>query len=752
MKSPAPGVCRLPNLIILAIVVASLSNAEARSADHIRVSFRNEVMAVLSRSGCNLGTCHGSANGKGGLKLSLRGQDPDLDFNTLTREYSARRVNVLNPDESLLLQKPLMLVPHEGGRRFEENSFELSVLRKWIENGIPSDHADEPTLQRITTTPEHLTTPVSESPVQIIATGCFSDGSTRDITSLAVFDSSSLSMPVTRKGQLDISTPGLTTLTVRYLHLQQPVRVEVVADRPDFEFTSPEPANFIDELVFAQLERLKVNPSAVCDDRTFLRRAWLDVTGQLPPASLAKDFVTSGDANKRSAMIDQVLASDGFIDQQTMRWAELLRAEEKTLDSKGLQVYHQWIREAVAKELPLNQMAAELISARGSTYAVPSTNFFRAVRTYEDQAESTAQVFLGIRLSCAKCHNHPFDRWTQDDYYGWANFFARIDYEIVENKRRDKNDKHEFVGEQIVKIKDKGEIRNVRTGQPADLRFLGESEEMPPEMQDRDRLQILAAWLSDPQNRRFARTQANRIWYQMFGRGIVDPIDDFRATNPPVNPELLEALTDELIRSNFNTRHVMRLIMNSRVWQLSATTNSTNQLDEECFSHVIPRRLTAEQTVDAISTVLEVPIPFGGHEPGTKATQLVGVRNGEFRYAKPEAGDEFLKLFGRPNRLQSCECERSNESTLAQTLELVSGDLVTRLLTTSKNRISGSLADNQPAEEFLEELYWTALTRQPTETELKQLAAFIRMHTDPLQARQDITWAVINSNEFLLRY
>lgn len=726
--------------------------ASVAAFEDLGPSFRNEVMAVLSRSGCNLGTCHGSANGKGGLKLSLRGQDPGTDFETLTRQFSARRVNQMNPDESLLLQKPLMTVPHEGGRRFLQQSNEYRILKEWIAAGIPGDFSKGPKLTQLKVVPQYITVEASDQPVQLHATAVFSDGSQRDVTNLAVYDSSSLNIPVSRDGAVSASDAGLTTVTVRYLDLQQPVRLEVVAVRPDFHFQSPAPQNAIDQHVFAQLQRLRINPSEVCDDRVFLRRAWLDLTGQLPPADVAKEFLQSEDAGKRLSMINRLLASSEFVDQQTMRWADLLRAEEKTLDSTGLAAYHAWIRNSVEVGKPLNQMAAELIAARGSTYKVAETNFYRAMRTPEERAESTAQLFLGIRLTCAKCHNHPFDRWTQDDYYNWSNFFGRIDYEIVENKRRDKNDKHEFVGEQIVKIKPEGEVRNVRTGKPAQLSFLGDAASPITETAEQDRLQLLARWLSDPANQRFAATQANRIWFQLMGRGVVDPVDDFRSTNPPVNAELLDTLTSELINSNYDTRHLMRMIMSSAVYQLASQTNDTNLRDELCFSHVSPQRLTAEQMLDAISIVVGAPVLFGGHPAGTRATQLVGVRNGEFRYAKPERGDDFLKLFGRPNRLQSCECERSNDPTLAQTFEMVSGNLMTQMLGASDNRITRAIAEQKTPTVFLDELYWAALSRSPTVEELDAFLQYAKAGGDQKAVFEDITWAVLNSNEFLLRH
>ncbi len=548
----------------------------------------------------------------------------------------------------------------------------------------------------------------------------------------------------------------MTTIVARYLNQQAPIRLEFVTEQAGFVFNEPPRANFIDQAVFAQLERLKINPSQVCDDTTFLRRAYLDLTGLLPTIKQAKSFIESSNDNKRASLIDTLLASEEFNDFQTLRWADLLRVEEKTLDKTGVDVFHDWIRASVTEDKPLNTFAAELIAARGSTYKVPATNFYRALRTPEERSEATAQVFLGVRLQCAKCHNHPFDRWTQDDYYAWSNFFARIDYEIVENKRRDKNDKHEFSGEQIVQIKDKGDVKNPTTKQIAGLRFLGEGDVIVAEEKiagdpPPDRLQQLAAWLSDNANERFATTQANRIWAQLMGQGIIDPVDDFRSTNPPSNPELLDALRDEFVEHNFSTRHLIRIIMNSRTYQLSSSPNETNEHGHGTFARTELRRLTAEQTLDAVGLVLNVSPRFGGHESGTKAVQLKGVRNGGFRYSAPEIGDRFLTLFGKPDRLQTCECERTNETTLAQTFEMVSGELISTLLSNSGNRIDQCMKDGKDDSEIIDELFWAALSRPPTTNEAKTLTLHVKQQPNKRRAFEDVAWSLLNSNEFLLR-
>ncbi len=751
----------LATISMTALASSTTASEGGAASTHERApSFRHDVMAVLSKAGCNLGTCHGNANGKGGLKLSLRGQDPAQDFETLSRQEGARRANVVTPEASLLLRKPLMDVPHEGGRRFKVDSEEYRILTGWIAAGMPVDPENAPEPVALRVEPQHATIYAPDTTVTIRATAEFSDGSKRDVTSLAVYESSATFVAVSSLGVATGDRAGLTTVTVRYLDQQVPVRLEFVPERPDFVAAALEPANFVDELVFRQLARLKINPSDVCDDTAFLRRVYLDLTGLLPTVEQAQAFVTSTDTDKREKLIDQLLESPEFVDMQTLRWADLLLVEEKTLDRKGVQVFHDWIHESFAKHKPLNQLAKEILEARGSTYNVPPANFYRALRVPEARGEATAQVFLGIRLQCAKCHNHPFDRWTQDDYYGWSNFFGRVDYKIIENKRRDKSDKNEFVGEQIVLLKETGDVKNPTTGETAGLRYLGnlsnDASDSAGSSDDQgkpklDRLQRIAEWMSSPDNDRFAAAQANRIWYQIMGRGIVDPIDDFRSTNPPVNPELLDALTKEFVEGNFSVRHLMRVIMNSKVYQLSSTTNSTNADDELLFSHAVPSRLTAEQTLDAVAQTLDVPIKFGGHDPGTRAVQLRGVRNGGHRYATPEIGDRFLALFGKPGRLLTCECERTNGTTLAQTFELVSGELVDQLLRSGNGRIAKAGKNGEPFEETITDLYWSALSRKPSGEELATAEDHIMSSDSPRRGLEDVAWALLNSNEFLFR-
>ena len=780
--------------VALALAAVCVLVRPVRAGD---VSFRNDVMAVLSKSGCNLGTCHGNARGKGGFQISLRGQDPAGDYKVLTRDWSSRRTNVSEPDQSLMLLKPTQQIVHEGGKRFEIDSAEYRLLHEWIAAGMPNDSADAPKLVKLNVTPREaflvaessetrdesqkedrsrakpgddptslaldspLSTPVSPWHLQLTARAEFSDGSTRDVTTLAVYEIAQPIADVSHDGLVTGRSVGETTVLVRYLNQQIGVRVAFIPERQNFAKSKIEPANFIDELVFAKLDKLRMNPSDVCDDATFVRRVHLDLLGLLPTADEARAFVADRAADKRTRLIDLLLERPEFADWWALKWSDLLRIEEKTLDRKGVENFHGWLRDCFATNKPLDQMIREIVAGRGSTYEVPPANFYRALRTPFERSEAVGQLFLGVRLQCSKCHNHPFDRWTQDDYYSWGSVFARVDYKIIENRRRDTNDKHEFDGEQIVYLSDDAQTsrqaKDPRTEEVRPAKFLGErpasrSPAFPKAgLQAADPLDELAAWLTDPSNDRFVQVLANRTWQQVMGRGIVDPVDDFRATNPAANPALLKALANELGTNRFDLRHLLRVILNSKTYQLSSEPNDTNREDDANFSRSLVRRLTAEQLLDATSQVCNVPLDFTGYPRGPRAAQLPGVSAPRRRDEGPSDADRFLKLFGKPPRLQSCDCERSDETTLGQTFQLVSGSLVNRMLSAKSNRLDELLNSNRPTDEIVAELYWTALTRSPTADELRETTEFLDAAKNRRAALEDVAWGLLNSHEFLLR-
>lgn len=713
------------------------------------VSFQTDVMAVLSKAGCNMGVCHGNKNGKGGFKLSLRGEDPRWDFSVLSHDQTGRRINLLQPEQSLILLKATMQVPHEGGRRFSVRSPEYAILRRWIGSGAAADSSGVPVLRELTVEPRDLVLVEPAESAQLSVQATFSDGSRRDVTGMAVYDLSNQLAEVGHDGLVVRRGTGSTTVIVRYLGKQSPVRLAFVPARPDFVWQGPAPANYIDEFVFARLKELRINPSPVSSDGVFVRRAYLDLLGILPSADEARAFVADLRSDKRARLIDELLERPEFADFWALKWSDLLRNEEKTLDRKGVRNFQAWIRGSIQHDKPIDQFARELVAARGSTYRDPAANYYRAMRDPIMRAESTAQVFLGVRLACSKCHNHPFDHWTQDDYYGWANLFARVDYKILENHRRDMNDSHEFDGEQVVFMARKGDVNDPRTGRPLPPRFLEAGAASVPS--ESDRLLALADWIASPKNTLFVETQANRIWYHLLGRGIVDPIDDFRATNPPGNPPLLEALSADFVKHNFSTKHLVRTIMNSRVYQLSAETNESNRDDDLNFSHAATARLSAEQLADALAQVAGAPLAFNGYPQGTRAGELAGVAAIRDRDSRPTAADLFLRLFGKPPRLQACECERTSEPTLSQTFQLVSGPLVSELLSRGDNRLGKLLDGGLATPSIVDELFWTALSRPARDDELAGAVKYVDAPGSRRAHLEDLLWGLVNSNEFLLR-
>jgi hypothetical protein len=739
LPSPAQFLGRLG--VSLAVGLTTVTAGEP-------VSFRNDVMGVLSKAGCNLGTCHGNARGKGGFQLSLRGQDPAGDFLVLTRDAQGRRTNRGVPEESLMLLKGTMHIAHEGGRRFGTDSEEYRILRDWIAAGLPADHPETPRLVGLEVTPTRavLEAPAWSQPLQV--TAVFDDGRRVDARRRAVYEIGTPLAMVTPDGVVTGEKAGETTILVRYLDQQTPVNLAWIPSRPNFTWRGPEPRNIIDEHAFAQQRALKLQPAPLCDDTTFLRRASFDLIGTLPTAEEARAFVASADPEKRTRLIDALLERPEFASWWALKWADMLRVEEKTLDAKGAAGFHAWLRQAFATDVPLDALVRELLTARGSTYSSPPANFYRALRDPLARSEAVGQLFLGVRLQCARCHNHPFDRWTQDDYYAWGNLFARVDYKILENRRRDDNDKHEFDGEQVVWIKPEGELKDPRTGEPRAPQLLGAGA--PPIDDEADRLGQLADWLTAPDNDRFAEMLVNRIWRHLMGRGLVEPVDDFRATNPPSHPALLAALADELRRQQFALKPMLRWIASSATYQLAADPNPTNTDDEVHYSRAIVRRYSAEQLADALSQATARPIPYQGVPLGTRARDLAGVGAMLRRQGGPLAGDVWLRTTGRPQRLQSCECERSDETTLAQAFQLISGELVHQLTTDPANRIGQWPRDLDPST-ALDDLFWSALSRGPTTQERTVLLARLAAADDRTAAWQDVLWSLVTSHEFLLR-
>ncbi len=731
-------------LLLLGLAASLLGGLRSEGE---QVTFRREVMAVISKAGCNAGNCHGNANGKAGLKLSLRGQDPDLDWQALVRDQEGRRVNLLEPEASLILLKPTAELSHEGGKRFGKDSPEYQVLTSWLRDGAPDSGADGPKLAELKVTGSQyvLVAPQREATLHVIAH--FSDGTQRDVTRMTVFEPNNPATKASIDGVISREGNGESTVLVRYLNKQVPVTLDWVPNQPEWAWKEVPANNFVDEIVFKKLATLRLRPSELCNDEEFIRRAYLDLLGFVPSANSVRAFAGDSDDSKRGALIERLLTRGEFADFWALKWADLLKIEERQLDVKGMQVFHDWIRESIANNKPLDQFAGELIAARGKTFENPPANWWRANRDPITRAENTARVFLGVQLKCAQCHNHPFERWSQDDYYDWAALFTKIDYEVPNgDNRTDKSDKHEFRGNQTVLIKDTGSITNPRTGDPATARFLGVAQS--PGNKQRDDLLALAEWL--PHTPMFARMQVNRIWFHLLGRGLVDPVDDFRASNPASHPELLEALADDFVKHGYDLRHTIRTIMNSRVYQLSSVPNETNAEDETFHSRALVRRLTAEQLADSLARVTGSPLHIDGFPEGTHLSQIPEGR----KHYKPlkTSLDLFSAAFGKPPRLIASECERSNDLAIPQAFQLISGPMLQSLLARPENRLNRLLNSDLSNEQIVDDLFYTTLSRPPSDQDRSIMVHQLEDAPDRRHTCEDLMWALVNAKEFLFMH
>ncbi len=734
----------------------------AGGPDDGAISFRNEVMPLLSQGGCNSGPCHGNLNGKGGLKLSLRGENPVLDWKTLTHGLGGRRVNPLNPDESLLLAKASGKTPHEGAIRWKADGQAYRLVRDWIAQGARPDPEGTARVKALRVEPGEIILPPGGGTVSPTITATFEDGKSAEVSLLATLEPSDAGIRVSLGGErpaLVVPAGSQAAVLARYGSAQALLRVWSSAGPAKVARASSHP---VDRIVGDRLAGLGIEPAGGVEDGRFLRRVWLDLAGQLPPVARTRDFLADPSADKRAREVDFLLGQTAFADLWALHWADLLRVEEKTLDPKGVRAMHGWLRRAFLENMPLDELARELVTARGSTYSQPPANFYRALRDPQTRAEAVAQVFLGVRIACARCHNHPFDRWTTEDYNAFTEIFTGIDYKVLENNRSDNLDKHEFNGEQIVYLRRgppeeppakgkkakalaKAKAKAKEEAGVVAARVLdGEAPLSGPDMP-----QALADWMTEPGNPFFARAQANRVWRRLLGRGLVEPEDDFRLANPASHPALLDHLADFLTRQRFDLRALVRHIALSDTYArgMDAAHAGATQDDGMCAA-TLPRPLPAEQLLDAWAGVLEAPLEFGGYPAGTRTLEVAGIP-GPSRRRKSDDLERFLRVFGKPERLLSCDCERTSDPTLAQTLMLVSGQLPQRLLTQS-GRLA-RLSQAAPAA-AVEELYLAALCRKPTERETADCVKLLEGSGDRRLALEDLAWALLGSREFLLRW
>ena len=662
------------------------------------VSFQYGTLPALSKQGCNSGACHGSPSGKGGFRLSLRAFDAELDKLTLIHEDYGRRSNPLNPDESLLLLKPMMRVPHGGGLKLRPTDPAYREIRDWIAEGCQVDREGSPRCTKLEVYPPTgrlLKRPAHTQQLCVLAH--FSDGSIRDVTQLAVYSSSDDEVAsVDERGFVVGKDRGEAAIIVRYLEFIESRFITFVRDIEGFAWTNPSTNNYVDELVDAKLKQLQFLPSDACTDAEFIRRVSLDTVGLLPTVEQVDAFLNDSSPNKRAKLVDRLLDQPEFAKFWALKWGDVLRMTSKQVGGDGVYKYHRWVERAIADNMPYDEFARHLLTASGSTLTNPPANFYRTATDTNDCVESISQVFLGARLQCAKCHNHPFERWTQDNYYGMAAFFNR-----VQRKKTPRAD------ELVVWVDHTGEVTQPRTGQQMKPWLPMQGDVENPEVDDRRTL--FADWLTQPDNPFFGKIEVNRIWSQLLGKGIVDPPDDFRDSNPPSNAALLDALAEDFAEHGFDRKHVIRAILNSRTYQASFEPNEFNRDDTKYFSHYQPRLLSAEQLLDAICHVTAVPETFASLPPGTKATQLP---------APDLVKHEFLKIFGQPERQTVCACERTSESNLGMAIQFFNGPLIYNKLRDGKNRFRNLIDLENSNEQIISQLHMAAVCRTPTEKEL----------------------------------
>ena len=722
-------------LAVAPLLAEATRSAGSNQAEQPRVTFLRDVAPILNKVGCTAGACHGAAKGKNGFKLSLRGYDPQVDYEALLYDLAGRRFNRADPGRRLMLAKPSQEIAHGGGRRFAKDSDYYKTIYNWIAQGVPFGDPAKDTVVELRVEPREIfmTRPGETASLKVVVR--YEDDQLRDVTREATIESN---VPDVARVDSDTSAirgerVGEATLLVRYQGRFGAIPVTVLNPKPGFVWKPFPQHNYIDRLVDAKLERLKIQPSPLTDDPTFLRRLSLDLTGRLPSLESVRAF--AGDPRparvKRARMIDTLIASPEFVDHWTVKWGDLLQSSRKYLGEKGAYEFQQWIRDAIASNRPYDKLVRELLTARGSSYDNPAANYFRVTREAKPAMEKTTQVFLGVRMVCAQCHDHPFERWTQNQYYQMSAFFSAVGIragyevgeEIVFDQRSDYDMKHP---------------RDARVMKP---QFMLASSVAPvpdgPERRD-----ALAEWLTSRDNPFFAKAIANRMWSYFLGKGIIDPVDDIRASNPPSNPALLDALTSDFVAHDFDLRHLMRTIVGSRAYQASIVTNEWNANDRDNFSHAIPRRLSAEELMDAVSAAAGARARFPEVPEDTAASQLVD----------PHIGREgFLDVFGRPPRESSCECERRSDFTLPQALNLVNGRTIADAVADPNGRVATLVVSGKSDEVIVDELYLAALSRLPTREEQVGGVRYLSNGARGSRA-QDLLWALLNSKAFLYIY
>ena len=716
------------------------SAADASSRAH--VSFQDHVIPVLSRSGCNSGACHAAQYGQGGFKLSLLGFAPEQDYPAIVREREQRRVSLVQPEDSLILRKATRSEPHGGGQRFSVGSYEYEVLRAWLRSGAASIAADEPDVVGLEVSPISRTYHVGDTR-QLRVVAVYGDGSRRDVTRRAMYDSLNEGVvKVDGGGYLLAQAGGQGPVMIRYRG-QAKISMAIVPFADGVDLSSFQPANFVDRLVMKRWRQLGLAPSEVCSDEVFVRRAFLDAIGTLPTPARVQAFLASEAEDKRERLVDELLgltgdpARDVYVNSWsaywTLKWGDLIRNNRNKLGDGGMWALFNWVRGSFRENKPFDQFVRELITAQGSVFENGPANYYKITTKPDELAEATAQNFLGVRLQCAKCHHHPFEVYSQADYYGLAAFFTRVGTKAS-------SEFGALGGDTVVLVKSSGSIRHPRTRKtvrPTPL--LGEPID---ESKYRDLRRALAEWLTSPDNKLFARNVVNRFWGYLMGTGLVEPVDDMRVTNPPSNPELLDALAREFVEQGFDLRRLMRVVMTSRVYQLSSRTTPDNVADTRFYTHYNVKRLPAEVLLDALDFATGTRQKFTGIPAGTRAIEL----------PDPNYASYFLDTMGRPKRVVTCECERTTQPNLAQVLHLANGDVLSGKLADKKGRVARLVAQHKDDAPIIDELYMSTFSRMPGDAERMSAIGVITAAPNRKEGVEDLLWALCNSREFLFNH
>ncbi len=706
------------------------------------INFSNHVVPVFTKLGCNSGGCHGKIQGQNGFRLSLLGFDAAFDYDNLLKEGRGRRIFSASPDASILLSKASGTTAHGGGKKMDVNSEEYKIVRRWIASGAPYGNKTDPTIVKIAVVPESRVID-RNARQQLAVYAHYSDGSVEDVTRRAQFESNDTDVATASEAGLinTLSITGQAGVMVRYQGTVSVFRAVVPrpGDAPKFDF--PE-QTVVDKHTVKKWKELGIAPSELCTDEQFIRRVSLDITGSLPDAKAIRAFIADKDPKKRDKLVDTLVESPEYSYFFANKWSDILRVKRRQQSNRaaGTFAFHTWIREAIVADKPYDEFVRDIVCAVGDETKSPPAFWYREVQTPENFVDDVSQVFLGQRLACANCHHHPYEKWTQDDYWGIAAFFARVGKKNVQVAGQPNNNGQN--GKQVLFVRPNGNVTNKRTGQSAPMKPLDAESMLVPS--DEDPRQLFADWLVSPKNPFFAKAVANRYWAHFFGKGIVDPLDDMRVTNPPSNPELLDALAANLVENKYSLKSLVKTICKSRTYQLSSNPNEFNQTDKQSYARYYPKRLQAEVLFDAVCKLTDSPTQFAGLPTDRFApSRAIMLPDESF-------GSYFLDVSGRPQRISACECERVNEASLAMSLHLLNSNEVQDKLARTGGRAEQMVKDARPDAEKVEELFLLAIAKKPTAEQLKAALDHIaKSDKSKKQAYENIVWALINSKAFL---